>query len=81
MGVSPHPDLSAIKQAINQNLNYESNIVLFNDVTNDLIKKYDVVIAHQLPGNRGEAMPIVKYMIESKTPCFFVLTNRTGLVS
>ena len=78
VGLSPHPDLSAIKQAINQNLNYESNIVLFNDVTNDLIKKYDVVIAHQLPGNRSEALPIVKYIIESKTPCFFVLTNRTG---
>lgn len=78
VGLCPHPDLSALKQAINQNQNYEASIVLFNDASNDLIKKYDVVIAHQLPGFRNEAMPLVKYMIDSKTPCFFVLTNRTG---
>jgi len=78
VGLCPHPDLSALKQAINQNQNYEASIVLFNEASNDLIKKYDVVIAHQLPGFRNEAMPLVKYMIDSKTPCFFVLTNRTG---
>lgn len=78
VGLCPHPDLSALKQAINQNQNYEASIVLFNEANNDLIKKYDVVIAHQLPGFRNEAMPLVKYIIDSKTPCFFVLTNRTG---
>ena len=78
VGLCPHPDLSALKQAINQNQNYEASIVLFNEASNDLIKKYDVVIAHQLPGFRNEAMPLVKYIFDSKTPCFFVLTNRTG---
>jgi ribosomal protein S24E len=78
VGLCPHPDLSALKQAINQNQNYEASIILFNEASNDLIKKYDVVIAHQLPGFRNEAMPLVKYIIDSKTPCFFVLTNRTG---
>lgn len=78
VGLCPHPDLSALKQAINQNQNYEASIVLFNEASNDLIKKYDVVIAHQLPGFRNEAMPLIKYIIDSKIPCFFVLTNRTG---
>lgn len=78
IGLAPHPDLTALKQAINQNLNYESTIVLFNETNNELIKKYDLVVAHQIPGNRNEALPLVKYIIDNKTPCFFVLTNRTG---
>ena len=81
VGLCPHPDLSAFKQAINQNQNYEANIVLYNDANIDLIKKYDVVIAHQLPGFRNEALPLVKYIIESKTPCFFVMSNKTGFGS
>lgn len=80
VGLSPHPDLSALKQAINQNQNYEANIVSLNEATSELVKKYDVVIAHQLPGFRNEGLPLVKYIIESKIPCFFVLTNRTGFI-
>ncbi len=79
VGLAPHPDLTALKQAINQNQNYQASIVLHTQITNDIFNQCDIVIAHQLPGWRNEAMPFIKQVIEKKFPCLFILSNKSSL--
>lgn len=45
---APNPDISAIKQAIEQNKNYEIDVALVGGFDEEL-KEYSLVIAHQIP--------------------------------
>lgn len=45
---APHPDISAIKQAIESNKNYEVKVAFADDLPKD-IKDYGLIIFHNLP--------------------------------
>ncbi len=48
---APHPDVSAIKQSIENNQNYEVESFLLDDF-NGALKKYDLLILHQIPNSK-----------------------------
>jgi hypothetical protein len=78
---TPHPDLTAYKQAIEQNENYSISIVPFEKLTTAQLKEYSLVIFHQLPGPRGEGTSLIRAAKEQKVPVLYVLGAQTGLAA
>ena len=48
MAAAPHPDISALRQSLDKNKNYETNFVLFDELSNEA-SQADLVIFHNLP--------------------------------
>ncbi len=76
---APHPDVSAMKQSIESNLNYEVSYSLLENFNYDEKSRYDLVILHQLPGSRNEGLRLIKSLREKQIPLLFVLGNATGV--
>lgn len=68
----PHPDLSALKQAIEGNKNYSVEIKYANEPINNL-QDYTIVILHQLPSISNSITNIRKEINEKNISTWFVL--------
>ena len=75
----PHPDLSALKNGIENNQNYSCNIKLINEFKNEDLNLFDVVILHQLPGWKSEGMNIIQQLKNKKKSLLYVLGTQTNL--
>ena len=79
---SPHPDIKALRSAIESNKNYElSSLVLSTDEVDQKQlkgKKFDLVILHQLPG-RGELPSAVSSYLESAKAVWYIVGRQTDL--
>jgi len=75
---SPHPDIKAIRAALEKNANYE--ITTFIPGLNDWeADKYDVVILHQLPSARiGIPVP-VRRLLEEGASTWFIWGSQTNM--
>ncbi|MBX2816066.1 MAG: hypothetical protein KTR24_08715 [Saprospiraceae bacterium] len=67
-----HPDVAAIKSSLEQNKNYQVITSRFKDLK-DPIEEFDVVILHQLPGNRTNVAPFLKRLDALEMPRIFVV--------
>ncbi len=76
---SPHPDIAAYKNSIEQNENYSMQTYTADKFSAADLKNYSLVIFHQLPGTRGEGAALVKSAIEQQAPSLFVLGAQTGI--
>jgi hypothetical protein len=76
---SPHPDLTAYKQAIEQNENYNIATLRYDKISPAELKDYSLVIFHQIPGPRGEGSNLVKEAKDLHVPILYVLGAQTGL--
>ena len=75
---SPHPDISALKQAITSNMNYEVEESLLGDFKGD-IAKYSLVILHQLPSLNEPADDLLRMIEEKKIPALFIVGTQSDL--
>ena len=73
IAASPHPDVSALKQAIESNQNYEVTTMLAKDFKGDL-KDYSLVIMHQLPSRMGQQVAV-----GNEVPTMYVIGGLTDL--
>jgi len=73
---SPHPDISALKQAITSNMNYEVEESLLGDFTGNL-EKYSLVILHQLPSVLELADDLLRSIEEKKIPVLFIVGTQS----
>lgn len=64
---APHPDIAAIKGAIEKNQNYEVEGFMLDNF-NKSLKKYDLVILYQLPSTRNPIQRIRGELAASGTP-------------
>jgi hypothetical protein len=73
LGGAPHPDITALKQSLIENKNYDVNVVLAGD---DLpnINTFDILVLHQIPFTKKNPKYLDK-VLGSKLPKLFV----TGL--
>ncbi len=83
MAQAPHPDIKAIKSAIENNKNYELQLAILS--TDDNLnrkqlanEKYDLVIFHQLPG-KGITSPIVNEYLEKASARWFIAGSQADL--
>lgn len=75
---SPHPDLSAIKQAIESNKNYQVSLDVTGNPTLEKSNDYDVVVLHQLPSANHHAI-FIEGLKAKKIPLLFILGRQTNL--
>ncbi len=52
---APHPDITALKQSIENNKNYVLKVILANDFKTSDISNADLIILHQLPSKTNRA--------------------------
>lgn len=72
LGAAAHPDLSAWKQLLSKNKNYEIVSSTVKDWTGQLVD-FDFIIMHQLPSSNGLGDAIAKDIRARKMPALFVL--------
>lgn len=72
----PHPDISVIRQAIESNKNYEVKTGLVTDLATTKLSDYSLAILYQLSGN---SFGILKDLIKSKTPLWYMAGAQTDL--
>lgn len=75
---APHPDVAAIKESIEANQNYDVESYTADNFDKPL-KKYNLVILHQLPGPRNPATKILSELNASNTPVW-IFTGATTLL-
>lgn len=68
---APHPDIAALKQAVEINKNYEVKVVAATGAQPSDISEAGLVILHQLPSETNNARDLLK-QLEAK-PVFFIL--------
>ncbi|MCW3084057.1 MAG: hypothetical protein JWP12_1423 [Bacteroidetes bacterium] len=64
---APNPDVAAIKEALEANLNYEVESYTIDNFDKP-IQKYNLVILHQLPGVRSTASKILAEITAAEIP-------------
>ena len=81
---APHPDIKAIKSAIESNANYSIDQYVLS-IDNDLsklsgsAKKYDLVIYHQITGIRGAANSFFQKVQELQIPTLTFFGTQTNV--
>ncbi len=78
VGNSPHPDMSAIKQSIETNENYEVKTILFNDFPASL-KDYNIAILHQIPASNPQQLKAIERLKEANIPILYVIGSQTNI--
>ena len=76
---SPHPDIAAIKQAIESNKNYQLDVAYAADFAGKL-NDYNLVILHQLPSANYNADAILTQAKALKKSVLFVVGSQTSTV-
>jgi hypothetical protein len=75
---APHPDIKAIKNALESNENYE--LVTFIAGINQYIEdKYDAIILHQIPDKRRKYQNILNKIQKEHIPAFFIYGNQSDI--
>lgn len=74
---SPHPDLSALKTALEINKNYQVTIGYVTDATID-VAKHDFVVLHNLPSANFNAENILNKLNEKRIPRLFIAGMQTN---
>lgn len=75
---APHPDLAAIRFALQANDNYEVSVALA-DKFNESLQPYSLVIAHQLPSNRNAAPNLMAALRSENKPVWFIAGANSSL--
>ncbi len=78
VSASPHPDIAAMKQAIETNFNYEVSQYSI-DMFDKPVKEFDLLILHQLPAVNNPATKIISDANENKIPLLYIVGSQTSL--
>ena len=74
---SPHPDVSAISQALKKNDAYQVEVFAVNKFTGK-INEYEMVVLHQLPSVKNQAAQIINEIKQLNIPVFYILGQQTN---
>ncbi|MFT6728528.1 MAG: hypothetical protein ACJAV7_002998 [Flavobacteriales bacterium] len=77
LAASPHPDLAALKLAIDKNDLYESETMLIKDFDGK-VDEYNLVILHQLPSVSDASSTVMRALAEKEIPTLFILGGGTN---
>lgn len=75
---SPHPDLTAMRQSISTNKNYQVEVAYAKDL-NINVSEYDFVILHQLPSQANSIANILSTLNSKKIPRLFIVGTQSDL--
>lgn len=75
---SPHPDISALKQALEKNKNYEVKVDYIGKMKAN-VADFDFVVLHNLPSNKNDATAVLNTLNSKKIPRMFIVGAQTDL--
>lgn len=75
---SPHPDVSALKQTISNNKNYQVDLTYISNIDKNVLD-YDFVVLHQVPSKINAATPFLKQIADNKIPRLFIVGTQSNL--
>ncbi len=78
VAAAPHPDIKAIKNALESNQNYEL-VTYIEGVYPYVEDKYDAVILHQVPDRRRRYQQILQKIQSEQIPAFFVFGSQSDI--
>ena len=76
---APHPDIGALQRVVEQNKNYELDLVYLSDRPNPQLKGYDLMIYHNLPVRNPFLDRIVDQARENKLPSLYIAGPETDI--
>lgn len=79
LAAAPHPDLTAIKQSLVQNENYELEIhypPTLQEINWELV---DLLILHQLPSIKNNPAELPRILVENQLPVMYIIGAGTDL--
>lgn len=85
LAAAPHPDIKAIKSAIEKNENYEVQEIIANVNPEDISqitsnsKQYDLIIFHQLPAGSGIFNNVLTQIMQIPVSKWFILGNQSNI--
>lgn len=80
LSYSVHPDLSAIRESLLSNKNYEVDIKSISEPVSNL-DKYSLLILHQLPAAGGLGNQVIQQATSLKIPMLFILGSQTDITA
>ncbi len=78
---TPHPDIKAIKSAIETNENFETELYIPNLFPLKSTTRYDLVILHQLPSRLGTGNEVLTMIKQKKVPSFYIIGGQSDLAA
>jgi hypothetical protein len=78
LAAAPHPDIKAIKSALEKNENYEFESVIAG-LGAPKQAKYDLVILHQIPDVYNTGSTAARKFLEGDTPIWYILGSGSNL--
>lgn len=75
---APHPDITAIKQLLEQNKNYEVTTT-YELPPEALLNRSDMVILHNLPSQSKDISSLINSLNQRKTPRMYIVGSQTYL--
>ncbi len=75
---SPHPDIAALKQAIEANKNYDAAVSFAPDFP-DKIDEYNLIILHQLPSAAHNLQSVFSNIKSKKKSVLFIVGSQSNL--
>lgn len=75
---APHPDLTALKELLSRNKNYEVTIS-FDEPNETDIRNGDLFIIHNLPSKQNNFRTTIQKLNDLKKPRLFILGNQVSL--
>ncbi|MGV8879352.1 MAG: hypothetical protein ACOH2A_10000 [Sphingobacteriaceae bacterium] len=75
---APHPDISAIRQSLQSNKNYEVKTSLLKDFKADELTDYSLVVFYQLPGTAQQSNEIFTKAAKLKIACWYIAGAQTA---
>ncbi len=79
IAAAPHPDITALKQLLEQNKNYQVKLY-FEDPTSSEIEELDFAILHNLPSGARNIKSIVNALNNRSTPRMYIVGPSVNLV-
>jgi len=78
LALAPHPDVSALNEALSQNKNYNLTTAYASEVKTD-VSNIDFVVLHQLPALNNGADAFFSAINAKKIPRLFIVGTQTDL--
>ncbi len=76
---SPHPDIAALKNALETNKNIKVESIAFKKFNINKNTDYQIIILHQLPSAQHDIRQFVKKASQNKIPLLYILGEQTVL--
>ena len=75
---SPHPDVTALRQMLSTNKNYQVSVDYITDAKEN-VAGFDFVILHQLPSYSNGAGAVLNTLRDKKIPRLFIIGSQTNI--